>query len=105
MTEKTADQWAIVELFGHKKIAGRISEQTLGGCSFVRIDVPEVDGAPAWTRLYGQGAIYSISFTDEETARGAVRMLAEVPVDVWTARQILRLEHDDEYELYDGDAF
>ena len=43
MSEKK-DQWAIVELFGHQRIAGKISEHAVGGCSFVRIDVPEFNG-------------------------------------------------------------
>jgi hypothetical protein len=27
------DQWAVIELFGHNRIAGRVTEQVIGGCS------------------------------------------------------------------------
>ena len=36
--------WAIVEIFGHQRIAGFLSEQTIGGQSFVRVDVPDLPG-------------------------------------------------------------
>ncbi|MGC4059383.1 MAG: hypothetical protein QM749_00390 [Aquabacterium sp.] len=46
MNQHTNDEaqalYAIVELFGHQKIAGHISEQTFGGQAMVRVDVPEV---------------------------------------------------------------
>jgi hypothetical protein len=35
---KQFSEWAIIELFGHQRIAGRVSEQTIGGCAFVRDD-------------------------------------------------------------------
>jgi hypothetical protein len=44
------EQWAIVELFGHQRIAGLVTEQAVGGCSFVRVGVPETPNNPAWTR-------------------------------------------------------
>lgn len=38
MEEKFAEekfaQWAIVEIFGHSKFAGLVTEQTIGGASF-----------------------------------------------------------------------
>lgn len=43
--------WAIVELFGHSKIAGEISEQTIAGGPFLRVDVPETERESAFTRL------------------------------------------------------
>lgn len=91
MTEKTdLQQWAIVELFGHARIAGLLSEQAIGGCAFVRIDVPEViaDGQtlPPVTRLFGQGAIYGITFVDEATARLAAKEIQYQPVSVWSLR-------------------
>lgn len=46
-------------LFGHARIAGRISEQVLCGQSFVRVDVPQVRTIAAHTRSFGADAIYS----------------------------------------------
>lgn len=77
------DAWCIVELFGHQKTAGRVTEQTIGGCSFVRVDVPEMDGVPAYTKFYGQGAIYSMSPVTEEIARAALARIRPLPVETF----------------------
>ncbi len=107
MSEKQFSEWAIVELFGHQKIAGRISEQTVGGCSFVRVDVPETDKAPAFTKLYGNGAIYPITITDEKTAKMAARSYHQEPMDAWTVNHLITAlpeikqtsgdDHEEEY--------
>lgn len=78
------EEWAIVELFGHQKIAGRISEQQIGGTSFVRVDVPEIDGQHPLTKLFGSGAIYAITITDEQTARAAAKYWKPIPMDRFT---------------------
>lgn len=77
------DQWAILELFGHQRLAGRVTEAEVGGCAFLRVDVPEADGAGAFTRFYGQGAIYSMTLVDESVARRAAAGLAVRPVTVY----------------------
>lgn len=82
MSEKL-DTWAIVELFGHTKIAGRISEQQIAGATMLRVDVPEADNQPAFTRFYGPSAIYSITPTDEQTARRAVGVLCTRPITIY----------------------
>lgn len=74
MTEiKTFESWAIVEVMGHRQFAGFVSEQAIGGSSFVRADVPDVlDGSeslPAFTKFLGAGSIYAITPCTEETAR------------------------------------
>ena len=70
---KTFETWAIVEVMGHRQFAGFVSEQAIGGASFVRVDVPAVDAdgeqLPAFTKLLGAGSIYAISPCTEETAR------------------------------------
>ena len=92
------DVYAIVEIFGHQRIAGKISEHNLGG-TFVRVDVPSVNGRTAFTKLYGPSAIYAISFVDRDVCLAAAERLAEVPVNQYTLADVTkeavrnRLEH------------
>jgi len=83
MEKETFDQFAIVELFGRKIIAGRVTEQVVGGQGFVRVDVPTIDGQAAYTKLLGQGAIYCITPCDEKTMLAAVQGLRPKPIDLW----------------------
>jgi hypothetical protein len=78
--EQGFEQWCIVELFGHQKLAGVVAEAQIGGCSFIRVDVPEMHGQPAFTRFYGEKAIYSITPVSEEVARAAMGYLRVRPV-------------------------
>lgn len=70
--------WAVVELFGHKRMAGHVSSQAVAGGSMVRIDVPETPAdmrpmTPAYTKLVGVAAVYGITPVSEEIARRAAR--------------------------------
>jgi hypothetical protein len=95
--------WMLIELFGHTRIAGLVTEQVIGGCSFVRVDVPGDGTQHPFTRLYGQGAIYSMTFVDHETAKGAARMMRIRPVDVWSARRMLEAKTEGIEDHYDDD--
>lgn len=109
MSEKFS-QWAIVELFGHTKISGLITEQTIGGNSFIRVDVPKLNDQQPFTKLFSQGAIYSITFVDEETATLAAKSYQEKPIDVWSIMKMIEdkksisynenLEDNEEDELF-----
>lgn len=77
---KPFEAFAIIELFGHQRIAGRLTEQTIGGANFLRVDVPEVNGYPGFTKLFTQGAIYAINFVDEAVAKMAAANLRLEPV-------------------------
>ena len=88
MSDKKFEQWAIVELFGHSRIAGLVSEQVIGGCAFVRVDVPATKGAPPFTKLYGQGAIYAISFVDKDIALAAAESMRERPITVYNLADV-----------------
>jgi hypothetical protein len=65
----STEQWAIVEIFGHQRIAGRLTEQTIGGCSFVRVDVPALPQAD------GEGELPAsrISRSTDHVSRGSSR--------------------------------
>lgn len=75
--------WAIVELMGHNRIAGLVSEAELGGTVFLRIDVPEVENIAGFTKFYGTSAVYAITPTDEDTAREAVKHFRQRPIETW----------------------
>lgn len=72
-TKQTFDCHAILELFGHVRLAGHVTEATIGGCALLRVDVPyranEEGEGVKFTRYYGNGAIYSMTPVTEETAR------------------------------------
>jgi len=78
--KKTFDEWALVELFGHARIVGRVTEATIGGGAFIRVDVPDGSGGIAFTRFFGPGAIYSISPITEQTAVGMAANIGAEPV-------------------------
>lgn len=93
----------MVELFGHQRLAGRITEQTIGGQSFVRVDVPEVrierHGSgqliiAAHTKSFGAGAIYAISWCDERAARAAAQSIRHEPISVFALKDALRTMSD-----------
>jgi hypothetical protein len=77
---KAFDEWAIVEIKGHRKHGGRVTEQVIAGMAFVRVDIP---CSPPATRLYGPGAIFCITPTTEELARGFAANAHEPPVQRW----------------------
>lgn len=87
----TFETFAIVELFGHSRIAGRVTEQVIAGQGFVRVDVPELPAVgqckprTAFTRIFGTGAIYSITPVDEGIACAAAQSMRVEPVDMYLA--------------------
>lgn len=65
--------WAIVEIFGHRRHVGRVREEERFGTKMLRIDVPKVDPETAAlagyaSHYYGGGSIFSITPTDEDSA-------------------------------------
>lgn len=104
MEQKPFEAWAIVEIFGHIRLAGLVSEASIGGCSFVRVDVPgnEDSKRQGFTRFYGQGAIYSMTIVDEPVARAAVEEMQPRAVSIYSLPQ-LQASYASEYEDYDED--
>lgn len=77
-------EWAVVEIFGHRRHAGRIREEERFGTKMLRIDVPTPAPAgpePApptpvpttpvpttWaTHWYGGASVFSLTLADEAT--------------------------------------
>ncbi len=86
----TFDSRALVEIYGHQKYAGRVTEQTIGGCNFVRVDIPETPDAKPFTKLFGQGAIFSITPIEEDVARHLAKSYGNPPVAVYELPRKIR---------------
>ena len=110
------EAWGIVELMGHQRVAGRLSEQPLGGGNLLRVDVP--DGEGFRSAFYGASAIYAVHITDEAAARAAASQCARRPTYAYELAQAVRdsmpsarVTHDatrdglDEDDLSEGDQF
>lgn len=88
--------WVIMEIFGHQRIAGYMTEQTIGGQGFIRIDVPEIpaergnEAMQPHTKFYGPGAVYAINPVDEPIARLAATQIRHAPVSEYGLRGVLR---------------
>lgn len=90
MEKQGFESWAVVELMGHQRIAGKVSEAEIGGGKLLRVDVPEVNGKQPITKYFGTVAVYAITPVDEETARLAAQECGPQPVNEWSARELLR---------------
>jgi len=85
MTENAFSNYCVVELFGHQKIAGLVTEQVIAGQGFIRVDVPQTKCHPAFTRMFGSGAIYSITPVSEEIAQAAAESIYIEPMQVYAS--------------------
>lgn len=72
--------WCVVEVMGHNQYAGLVTEQVIAGSAFLRVDVPECDDRPAYTKLLGGASIYAITPCSEAVAREAVRRFRSRPI-------------------------
>ena len=74
-------QWCIVELLGHVKLAGKLSEVEKFGVKLGRLDIPQGDGFV--TRLFGGSSVYCITPVTEAVARHVVKQITVAPVSPW----------------------
>ena len=96
--------WAIVELMGHRKRAGRVSEVEQFGAALLRIDIPA--GEDTVTEFYGGGAIYALRPCSEELARRVAANLGDVrPIAPSTLRIAAPAHDDDEDTHVDEDGY
>ncbi len=66
-TANKFDTWALVEIMGHQRAAGRVTEATIAGGVMLRIDIPKDfgrDHAMAWYYLGGFGIVHTLPAND-----------------------------------------
>lgn len=80
--------WAIIELFGHAKMAGQINKSDLG--DFIQVNIPAVGIIPAWSKLINPKAIYAITPCKKEDAIAKAETLKLMPIDKWDTEQLIK---------------
>ena len=104
--ESLEEIWAYVEIFGHNRTVGRISERKMGVNIMLQIDVPKGENEFSHSELYSPASIFSIKPTTEKWCRKFAK-LASGPYDVLPYIPVERLsahsEDDPERENEEGE--
>ena len=90
------ETWALIELFGHQRIVGKVSEAAIGGCSFLRVDVPASETEAAYTKFYGNGAVYAMTPIAEGLAMQLLKKISPEPVHQYDFPQLNPSSDDDD---------
>ncbi len=106
--ETTLDEWMILELLGHRRIAGHVREVQVAGAGFLRVDIPPTVGHAAQTQFVAPGSIYAMHPVTEDVATRFVAKFRTPPVhrfelapDPWDADEA---EKQDAAEVAYDDA-
>jgi hypothetical protein len=69
-TAETAivENWAILEIMGHERLAGRLTETTIAGVPMLRVEVPATEKLPGFTRLLSGASIFSLTPVPQDVA-------------------------------------
>lgn len=92
------EMWGILELMGHVRLAGKITEEERFGGKLGRIDIPNKDGGFT-TQFFNASSIYRLTPTSEETAFQVAVNCQPTPVHAWElpkARTIANDPQDDD---------
>ena len=104
MEQETKEMWALVELFGHNRVAGKVTEAEIGGGALIRVDVPAVKDKEPLTKYYNVKAIYGITPVDEATARRMAESIDAAPINAYSLeREVERRKALTDGEEDEGD--
>lgn len=87
--------WSVLELMGHRRIAGFVKEELIANSVMLRIDMETADGP--MTQYYGGSSVYCITPTTEELAKAFASKITVQPVNRWELPQVE--DHSDD-EVY-----
>ena len=94
--------WGVLELMGHVRIAGRITEEELFGGKVGRIDIPG-EGGKMFTQYFGGHTLYRLTPVSEDVARAFAERNRARPVYVYELALPAPSEASGEGDDDDGD--
>lgn len=84
---KSFESWAVLELLGHVRTAGKVSETEMFGTKMGRIDVPVGDGFV--TQFFSGQSVYRLTPCGEAEARAVASDNQPRPVHPWEVSKML----------------
>jgi hypothetical protein len=93
-TEVKFTEWVILEVYGHRRLAGKATESNILGGSLLRLDIPDKE-EKFTTQFYGPGAIFSMTPVSEEIARKVAIQNQPEPVHRWEFKQLIEPKSSD----------
>ncbi len=76
--------WAIVEIMGHRRLAGYCTQANVAGAGMLRIDLYAGDkSAPEFSQFYGGSSIFCLSPTTEAVCRQLMAQSYASPVQAY----------------------
>ena len=81
--QQVYEGWTILELLGHRRLGGYVTEVNIAGAGFLRIDVPGPAGSPVATQFYPPGSVYCLTPVAETMARAVALRNQPEPVSRW----------------------
>lgn len=83
------ETWAIVELFGHTQLAGKVTTETIAAQEFLRIDVPKTKQVPEFTKYHLPSAIYGMTPVSEEYAIKMAERIGAKPINDYKHTEVI----------------
>lgn len=77
------EHWAIVEMMGHRKLGGRVTEALIAGAKFLQISFYNVSGNLYATQFISPQSVYAITPVAKEIAVGFGIKHPIAPVEPW----------------------
>jgi len=105
--QEEINSWALLELFGHSKVAGLVTSRKLGTEVMFQVDVPKGETEFSHSELYSPKAIFAIKPTSEDWCRRWAQYARETIRDVLPyvpeSRQIaMRSRQELDKQMEDG---
>ena len=82
---------AIVELLGHRRLVGYVTEAQIAGMTFLRIEIPVTDHE-TMTQYYNPASLYGLTPCDEDTVELEARETTVEVVNRYRLRPIIERE-------------
>lgn len=88
--------WAVIEVLGHRRLAGYVTDVAMFGTAMCRIDIPGEDGATLGTQYYSGNSLFSVTPCSEEVARAVAKQNQPRPVQTWEMPALAQRHDDDD---------